>query len=86
MIMISRHGFVYFLSTDPALYQIALDREISPEKFELLSNFYSGEIELKNGQSGCTLIGKLKDQLALSSLLTFLYELRHVILSVHMLR
>lgn len=68
---------------ESAYYIISIAGKMSSDVIEILSNFYIGEFALKNRDNITFLEGIIKDQAALSGLLSYLTDLHYILLSVH---
>ena len=67
----------------PAYYIITIVSEIPPDVIGILSNFYSGNFEIKIQNKNTILEGLIKDQTALCGLLSYLSDLHYILLSVN---
>lgn len=63
-------------------YSITVSNAVPKSIVEILSNFYQGKLVCKKQKKGTVLKGLVKDQAALSGLLTYLSDLHYIILSV----
>lgn len=67
---------------EPAYYRIKVSRKLSPEEIRILSNYFATDFIYQDYKEYSLLKGQVKDQAALSGLLSYLTDLRCILLSV----
>lgn len=69
--------------SEPAYYIIAVAGILTQDVLHILPNFYSGKLVWKNKNKNTYLEGWVKDQVALSGLLSYITDLHYILLSVN---